>query len=160
MHKEEEVFALGYRVDDLGRLVNPKGQTLKGSRDSHGYPRITRKGKPAVPIHQLAAFQKFGRAMYVKGIEVRHRNGDHSDARPVNILLGTHSQNMRDIPEAKRLAKARAAARTQRALSDVEAGRMRADHTAGLSYSRLSVKYGVAKSTVAFVIRRKTYKDT
>jgi len=159
MHKEEEVFVLGYRVDAQGRLLNPQGRVLRGSRDSNGYPRIARKGKPPVPVHQLAAFQKFGCAMYRKGIEVRHKNGDHTDARPSNILLGTHSQNMLDVPKDVRLARSRAAARVQRSLSDKEVRAMRADHEAGMPYSKLVVRYGIAKSTVAFVIQGKTYRD-
>ena len=103
------LHAKGYRVTSKGILLNPKGVIIKGRKDRDGYPIMGMRyyGKCYnVLIHRLQAFQKYGAKMFDKGMEVRHLNGIKDDNCWDNIAIGTHSENMMDIPEHIRIAKA------------------------------------------------------
>lgn len=110
-----EAYERGYRVDKSGNTINPKGNIVKGcvvgkskwkyrrfgigSREKNRHPLV-------IHVHRLQAFQKFGLAMFEEGIVVRHLNGDSLDNSFKNISIGTHSDNMQDIPKHIRLKKA------------------------------------------------------
>ena len=109
MKKEIYLFRKGYRIDSDGRILNPKGKVLTGTKDTAGYIyiRFTYAGQALnCGAHRLQAFQKYGEALYDEGIEVRHKDGDKEDNSWRNILIGTHSQNMMDIPAHIRMASA------------------------------------------------------
>jgi len=104
----EHCYNKGYRISDDGKIISPKGKELKG-HCSKGYLKLAlRKGNKiyTISVHRLVAFQKFGQDLFVKGIEVRHLNGNSLDNSKENILLGTHSENMLDISPEVRLEKA------------------------------------------------------
>lgn len=107
MKKEILFFRKGYRIDFNGRPINPRGVYLKGC-DAGGYIKLSiKKAKYKYCfVHRLQAFQKYGMALYGDGMEVRHLNGNSLDNSYDNILIGTHSQNMQDIPAHIRLHKA------------------------------------------------------
>lgn len=109
MKKEQEVFRRGYRITESGELLSPKGEVLKGTKNTTGYKRMSYKSKGKqifVDFHRLQAFQKYGNKLFEEGIEVRHLNGNRLDNSFKNIALGTHSDNMMDIPEQIRIDKA------------------------------------------------------
>lgn len=111
-------------------------------------------------VHRLVVFEKFGEDMYAPGLEVRHKDNNFENNSWGNLLLGNKSQNMMDKPpeERKRIARiARIAALAQRKLSEGEAQQLRNDHVAGLSYRQLMKKYGIAKSTVSYIVNKRTY---
>ena len=56
--------------------------------------------------HRLQAYQKYGDKIYEDGVEVRHNNGESLDNSWCNILIGSHSDNMMDIPKQIRIKKA------------------------------------------------------
>jgi isopentenyl phosphate kinase len=64
---------------------------------------------------------------------------------------------MMDIPPAERHKKARKAAATQRKLSKVDVSDLRRDRAGGMTYKMLMAKYGLAKSTVSYIVNGKTY---
>lgn len=108
MEKEQIAQSRGYFVSELGVLLNKNGIQV-GNISSNG--RITaklrhNKGFITFSAHRLQAYQKYEESMYSKGIEVRHFNGDPLDNSWNNILIGTHQQNMMDIPEQVRIKKA------------------------------------------------------
>jgi hypothetical protein len=110
-------------------------------------------------VHRLVAYQKFGDQIFDPGLVVRHLDGNQRNNCPSNLEMGTMSQNMLDRPAEVRLAHAKKAARARRSLSDAQVAQLRADHAAGIPYSRLMKKYGLAKSTVSYIINRITYPD-
>lgn len=59
-----------------------------------------------IKVHRLQAYQKFGEAIFEKGIVVRHLNGDSLDNSFNNIDIGTQSDNVMDMPLKVRVAKA------------------------------------------------------
>ena len=108
MEKEQIAQSRGYFVSELGVLLNKNGIQV-GNISSNG--RITAKLRHnkrfiTFSAHRLQAYQKYEESMYSKGIEVRHFNGDPLDNSWNNILIGTHQQNMMDIPEQVRIKKA------------------------------------------------------
>jgi hypothetical protein len=113
MNKVQIVFNRGYRVSEDGTLTNPKGVRINGRLTNNGYREISFKinGKDTrVAVHRLQAYQKYGERIMEPGIEVRHLNGNRLDNSSKNIAIGTHSDNMRDIPRDIRLANAKYAA--------------------------------------------------
>jgi len=149
-----EAHAVGYRVDEEGRVFSPSGRQLSLSADRDGYPRFSVKLSDGlvrgVFVHRLAAYQLFGEAMFEPGIEVRHKNGKVSESGTSNILIGTHSQNMQDVdPEVRR----RVAGRAARKLTDEQVAQLRSDRAAGMKYVDLCAKYGLRKSTISYIVR-------
>lgn len=109
MKREEIFYSKGYRITENGTILNPKGLEIQGYTDSRGYKRLKLHiGEKYLEcdVHRIQAFQKYGELLYQEGIEVRHLNGIRLDNSYENILIGTHQDNMLDIPEAIRLSKA------------------------------------------------------
>jgi hypothetical protein len=158
-NKEELAFEKGYRVLPDGSVCSPKGRILsRNNTDRDGYPQFRfEKGCTYIPVHRLAAYQKFGKRLYDPGIEVRHRRNDPSNSRPCNILIGTRSQNSMDKSRATRVRVAKIAAAARRSLTDTQVDQLRKDRDGGMSYLELMAKYEIAKSTVSYIVRRKTY---
>ncbi len=95
-----ESFNKGYRIVD-GVIYNPDGKILKGYVD-RGYRRFSPVRTMHVKVHRLVAYQKFGAALFEEGIEVRHLDNNKLNNSEDNIALGTHQQNMMDIPPEQR----------------------------------------------------------
>lgn len=109
----------GYRAVE-GEIFAPSGKKRKlrlvgrhGDRRKVFTVSVAGMSRP-LRVHQLAAFQKFGEAMFEDGVMVRHKNGDILNNLEDNLLLGTNSQNMMDRSPEDRLAHARLAASHQR----------------------------------------------
>lgn len=103
-----DTYKKGYRIDNAGIAINPKGLAVKGVIDSNGYKAIkTRvKGKVVeVQHHRLQSYQKYGDAMFKDGIVVRHLNGIKTDNSWDNIGIGTGKENAMDIPKHIRIAR-------------------------------------------------------
>ena len=108
----------GYKVAD-GEVLSPRGRILKCSKivdKRSGYVlrrfnvSVTGEKWPMnVMVHKLAAYQKFGEAVFVEGIQVRHLDGDSLNNRTDNIAIGTCAQNHMDKPaECRKKAAASA----------------------------------------------------
>lgn len=98
----------GYKVTDRGELVNRDGKPI-GSLHRTGYHRFGLKidgRKCVVHTHRLQAYQKYGDAIYSKGIVVRHLDGDKTNNSLDNIAIGTNRDNVMDRPKEQRLASA------------------------------------------------------
>ena len=101
MKKEEIAYNRGYYVNEEGILYNPKGKEI-GNKvyQPYRFTNIRIDGKKhRITIHRLQAYQKYKNDLYKKDMEVRHINGDSNDNSINNIELGTHSENMLDIPK-------------------------------------------------------------
>ena len=102
-------YSRGYRVNKEGKLFNSKQKELKPYLRPDGYRNFNiRIGKERVTIsiHRLQAFQKYGTSIFNPNIVVRHLNGNPEDCTYDNILIGSHSDNMNDIPEDVRMKNA------------------------------------------------------
>lgn len=164
MTRKEQIisaFERGYRVLDDGRVLAPSGTERRLRRNTNGYLEFTvafradgKRISRGVTVHQLMAYQKFGGKMFSPGIMVRHADGSSTNNCRENILIGTQSQNQMDIPPARRTAYATNAAQKLRRLSDTEEGVLRAERNAGATYKALCAKWGLAKSTVSYIVHK------
>lgn len=155
MNKFEILLSRGYTMDKHGNLFNPKGIEIKGyintkSNYSIKVTAIRVDGKGVnIPFHRFQAYLKFGNEIFKDGIEVRHLNGDSLDNSFENIDIGTHSDNMQDIPKEKRMLKSALAnlKHNHKAIID--------DRKKGMKYSEIMLKYGISsKGTVSHIINK------
>ena len=158
-----EASRRGYWIDKAGALFNPRGKAVKGVIDCDGYINTgfrwgdTRSAK--LFFHRLQAYQKYSDHMFVAGMMVRHLNGNPSDNNWDNIAIGTNADNSMDKDPETRVRSARIAAAKQRKLSDADIGNLILDRKNGMTYAEIIEKYGIAKSTVSYIVNRKTYSD-
>ena len=157
-----EAAKRGYTVNQDGLVVSPKGRAWlcaasksrsRAGRGSYRYFSLRVEGvSSSVLVHQLVAYLKYGKEAQDEGVQVRHRNGDPLDNRPDNILIGTRSDNQMDIPETVRARRGS----FSRKLTRVQEIALRKDRGNGATYKVLMVKYGLAKSTVAYIVKKRT----
>lgn len=111
--REAIAYQKGYRVSKDGTFYSNRGNEIKYvCRD--GYVRTSLKvnGKNKMLFaHRLQAYQKYGDAIYSKGILVRHLDGNKTNNHIDNIAIGTNRDNMMDRDKADRVAQASKAAR-------------------------------------------------
>lgn len=161
MHKEEIAYSKGYTVTPEGVPIGPRGPRKTSRSGKWGRLRFAIKISDKlknIEVHRLQAYQKFGEKLYEPNTEVRHKNNNYLDNSFDNLLLGTHQQNVLDLPPEERLRKAKIAANERKSLSDDEVKQLRQDRKY-MTYKELMAKYGIAKSTVSFIVNRKTYAD-
>lgn len=109
MNYIKEAYKKGYRVDCNGIITGPKGieRKIRYRKDGYQICGIRFSDKTySILVHRLQAYQKYGDELFQEGIFVRHKNGVKTDNSWDNILIGTHSENMMDIPEHIRINKA------------------------------------------------------
>lgn len=155
MNKQEEIIRLskekGYYVDKDGVTFNSKNEKLLLSKNSAGYLSFNIRLNDSKPtrsfIHRLQGFQKFGDVIFLEGVVVRHLNGDSTDNKYDNIAIGSHSDNMMDIPKEKRIIRA------SNPIHDHEA--ILKDRKNGYTYKELMEKYGISsKGTISFIVNK------
>ena len=152
-------FDKGYRVTNAGQVRSRLGRVRKLRKHLPGgarspYLKFTVKVPTSdtrypVPVHRLAAFQRFGEAALEYGVQVRHLNGDSLDNRLINLALGTPSQNALDRPAHDRRAHAQLAGMAN-AKSDEIWDKVKVDYASGMGYKRLRKKYGIHLSTLSY----------
>jgi hypothetical protein len=100
----------GYRVNNLGELINPKHLKIKGffDKDGRNYFNL-RDGESflKISVAKLQAFQKFGDESFKDGVIVRHLNQIATDNSYDNIAIGTRSDSMFDQSAEQRLARSK-----------------------------------------------------
>jgi len=150
-------YKRGYRVTECGDILNPSGIKMKPRENYRGYLKIkiTYYGRIVeICVHRLQAFQKFGLKMFDDGMLVRHKNGDSLDNSFDNILIGTHSDNMMDIPDQIRHSKALHASSF---ITKQNKDKVREYHKSnGHSYQKTMEKFGISsKGTLHFILNGK-----
>lgn len=154
MKIEQIISERGYQVTEDGRLLNPKGKIIGDVINSNGRKGscVRVKGKKVNFFHhRLQAFQKYGLALFEKGIEVRHLNNNPLDNSWDNISIGTHSQNMMDIPEQIRIKKALHATSFVRKYDKEEVKKF---HKISNSYKLTMAEFNISsKGTLNFILK-------
>lgn len=141
----------GYRVNSDGVILNPRGGIVAGYHRRGGYREFSIKlnGKTLhVSVHRLAAFQKFGDALFTDGIQTRHLDGNPANNSHSNIAIGTATDNHFDKPVETRRRCATTASHcfhNQSRWTAIDADRM-----AGMSYKQLRAKHGVQLGTLSY----------
>jgi hypothetical protein len=153
--------AAGYRVEDDGRIISPNG--VERATCSRGaYQRFSiRVGKRyrTVSVHKLAAYQWFGEAALQADVHVRHLDGNPQNNSRENIALGSPRDNIMDRSPEERKTHARKANSSRRRLTDAQVRLIREFVADGAPAAEVARVYGLAKSTVSYIVNRKTYAE-
>lgn len=165
-------FERGYRLNEDGDLLSPKKKALVSKRKKFRYKTagvvnlkwykvfsvyVPDYGTVTVFCHRLGAYQLFSRALFEKGIVVRHLNGKSLDNSLSNLSIGTASDNRMDIPPDVRRRSSITASSKLRRFSDEVVSQIRHDRSLGMTYLQLGTKYQVPKSTLSYLFNRATY---
>lgn len=110
-----------------------------------------------VAIHRLQAYQKFGKKIFEKGIQVRHLNGNCKDNCYDNIVLGSPSQNSMDRSIDVRKSMAIHASKAIRRFDDRMINKLNEDRKTGMSYKKLGLKYKIGKGTLSYFFNKALY---
>jgi hypothetical protein len=155
MRKEELAYSKGYRVDELGFPVSFSGTSLKPDKMHDGYLRIKASNglvRFNVMIHRLQAYQKYGNLIYAEGVEVRHMNGNKFDNSFGNVLIGTHSENMMDVPVSVRISSAIHASSFRNKYNWEEVKLFYINN--GKSYHKTIEKFGMSRSSLRYILNK------
>lgn len=149
------LFKKGYRISDDGKAYNPDGKELKG-HTRNGYPcfsfRLDSGRIIAVNFSRLQAYQKYGDRIYEDGIVVRHLNNDKLDTSSDNIAIGTERDNRMDNPAEDRRKYAINASLKANKYDKKFVDEIRQRHKEGWPYNKIREHYGLAKSTISYII--------
>lgn len=146
----------GYKVDKEGYVIGLKGNKLSLNVISNiGYHYFSfrlDKLRVIVNTHRLQAFQKYGDKIFEEGIVVRHLDGNPLNNSWENIAIGTHSDNMMDIPALKRRIKS---SHPKHDHSEIIK-----DREDGMTYSEIMEKYNItSRGTVSFIINKSLIRE-
>ncbi len=165
-----EAFRKGYRVSDLGKLYNPKGEVIKHNCFDkylkftvHGIEG-TRFKSVSVPVHRFAAYCFYGEELFHVGVVVRHLDDNKIDYSKRNIALGSPRDNINDIPyeiRKKRCDYARGfQGRPNNArFSDAEVREIRRRLNLGESGVVIASKYNVTPRCISGIRTRRSYSS-
>lgn len=152
-------FEKGYSVDENGNVFyKNKKRSLNLSK--RGYYNFTVRLKQPnckdvltrVFVHRLQAYQIYKELMFVEGVEVRHLDNNKQNNSPLNIGIGTHSENMLDIDKDKRLSQAIAATAYVKKHNHEEIIKL---YNEGNSYKNIMQKFNIkSKGTISFIIKQ------
>ena len=152
---EKVALKKGYYVNVLGDLYH-KDKLYNIFKNTYGYNmfRIRYNGKSRMVLtHRLQAYQKYGDNIYVDGQEIRHIDGNKNNNSFFNLVIGSHSDNMLDIPKKIRLEKSIYASLKIVKYNNVE--EIRKYHNDGHSYRDIMEKFGISsKGTVSYIINK------
>jgi predicted nucleic acid-binding Zn ribbon protein len=150
----------GYRVDKDGNFYTNNNNLITFiSRD--GYVRTSLKvnGKNKMLFaHRLQAYQKYGEAIYSKGILVRHLDGDKTNNKVDNIAIGSARDNMMDVPKQVRVERASKAARQTIKHNRDEI--IAYYNECGRSRKKVMEKFGITSTgTLHYILNHRKFND-
>ena len=144
MKLEQIAFNRGYRVTETGTLISSTGKIIQSDKRRYITASFKINGKVhTFYAHRLQAFQKYGMALYDEGIECRHLDNDGLNNSWENIVLGTHSENMLDVPAQVRIKRT-----LQGSDGRVKHNRqeIKRYHLVTRSYKKTMEKFGISSS--------------
>ena len=157
--KEELVLTvLRYTINNEGVLKNPQGKKV-GSLNRQGYQKIqvTICGKARdVFTHRLQAFNKYGKELFKKSIQVRHLNDIKTDNSWDNIALGTAKDNYMDRGQESIKAAQKRATEASKKYSDEEVLGIKKFHKKNNNSQKLTMqKFNISSTGTLWYILNK-----
>ena len=157
-----DAHSTGYRIDKQGNIISPFNGIINGCIQQE-YKQFcfndSNKKSQNIKVHRMLAYQKYGMDLFEEGIEVRHLDGDSLNNSWDNIAIGTHQENMMDIPKEIRkkssLKASTAAAKKNRRFTDLEMKEIRDYHNHGYTYFETMKKYNISSSGMLWNILKK-----
>lgn len=148
----------GYRVDDYGNVFSVKKKiALRKAQERYNFTIRYYGQRVTIAVHKFVAYLKFGDEIFKDGIVVRHLDGNSLNNSWENIGIGTHSDNMMDIPQKNRIEKAIKASTKIRKFSNEEVQQIWDDRNSGMTYKKISEKYNTSKSTLNYFFNKAYY---
>jgi hypothetical protein len=148
----------GYRVSDDGKIINPKGVQINGTRAdaSNNYQTFGFRieGKRVIcHTHKLQAYQQYGLDAFAKGIQVRHLDGNRYNNSKENIKIGTPHENYMDRSAEERRAHALVATSY---LIKYNAQEVKAYYALCKSYKKTMSNFGISsKGTLSHILNKR-----
>jgi hypothetical protein len=159
----------GYYARDDGVIVTPRGVELSRKSTvtylnfSYWYVEAGQKKKGTIPQHKFAAYYFFGEAVFEKGIEVRHLNGNEKDNSRENLKLGTHKENIQDTPKEIRLRASREngkkGAIARRIFNEEQIKEILNMRSKGLLYKEIAEIFSCSKTTITNICLGNHYRE-
>jgi len=150
-----ECYLKGYRLSECGKILNTTFNIIyPKSKQNNYYTFSYRIGNRSIKIkcHRLQAYQKYGNKLFEEGIVVRHLDGNKLNNSCENILIGTHTDNMNDVPKEVRLEKALHATSFVRKYNKEEVIDF---HSINKSYIETMAKFNISsKGTLHFILNK------
>lgn len=147
----------GYYTDKEGNIYSKtKKLALTLAQDRYRFAIRFHGIRVVIPVHRFIAYLKFDDKLFT-GLDVRHLNGNSLDNSWNNLELGTHSDNMMDVPKERRIQRAIHASKKNRRFDDETVKKILEDKKNGLSYNKLCEKYNTSKSTLSYFFNNAYY---
>lgn len=156
-HKKCIIFAVeqGYKCTKDGSIVGTRGQKLKLNIKTTGYYSFSIRKDGIVYrilVHQFVAYCKYG-DKFLTSECVRHIDGDPLNNNWDNICIGTHSDNMMDIPQEIRQKNAEYASSFVTRHNHDKIKKYYEEND--VSYKDLMKKFNISsKGTVSYIINK------
>ena len=143
----------GYVVLEDGTVNGPNKNDIGTINNGYVFINLRVAGKCRnVRAHRLQAYQKYGEAIYSKGIVVRHLDGNPLNNSHTNIAIGNNSDNMMDKPKEQRMKDALHATSFVRKHSHEEIISYHEKHN---SYKKTMEKFNISsKGTLHFILKK------
>lgn len=125
----------------------------KGATRSDGHGKIHIKGKQ-VGVHRII-FEIVNDCILSKDILVRHKCDNPPCWNPEHLQRGTSQDNSNDMKTRGRSPHSRGASNNKAKLTSEQVLSIRGEREQGVSYNRLSKKYGVSPSQISGIVNRK-----
>jgi len=150
-------YSVGYRVNKMGEIINPKGEKIKGFFKENCNFFNLRNGEEflTIKVSKLQAYQKFGEESFKDKIIVRHLNQNSMDNSFENIAIGTRSDSMFDQTPEQRLARSK---HTTSFVTKYNHDEVYAFYSQCKSYKKTMDKFNIgSKGTLNFILKK--YKE-
>ncbi len=149
-----DFYAKGYRATEEGDIISPHtGRKLAFYTKKRGGYYSINTGAGTIDVHFFIAYQKFGDKVFEEGVQVRHLDNNSKNNKDDNLILGTQSQNMYDLPKETRMRSAVNASTKIRKFSDDVVAEIKEKRSKGYKYKELMEEYGItSKGTMSHII--------
>ena len=152
----------GYEVSNLGKIRGNKGfgkwpkRIITPINNTDGYPTVKlsyNKTRKKQPVHKLV-LNAFARKRK-RNECASHLNGNKEDNRAINLVWETLKDNMNrkrlhnTMPNGERNGSA--------ILSEIDVKNIRNLCLSGHTFTSVGVKYGVTRTNIANIVKRKTW---
>lgn len=138
-------------IQKTGKL-SVKGEWREAGRTSEDeYREISYLGEVRLRIHRIVYRKYVGELS--PDLVINHKDGNKSNNRPENLELISQAENNKH--KYRELGAAPVIGRSK--IDEATADAIRADRAAGANYKTLMSKYGLAKSSISYIVNNKTW---
>ena len=148
-----------YEVSILGVRRVSTGRVLKQSLDNHGCPHVILSLRGQQTTHRVAHLVADAFLPPKKPTDqvLRHLNDNKLDNRVENLAWGTHKDNAKDSIRNETFV--RGITHGMARLTEDIVREIRLLYATGnFTQKELALKFGVDKSAIGYIVRRKTWK--